>query len=266
MDINRLKKLTENPDFIPGIYNYCDRWCERCQFTSRCMNFALSEEHFDDPDSHDVKNEAFWRKLGEVFQLTRQMIEESAAKWGIDLDSLDLQAAEEEIETRRENAKTHECARASMSYVEKVKSWFESAGDIFRQKEDELNTEAQLDLPGSEPAAEAATIGDAVEVIRWYQYFIHAKLLRAVRGAVEETADPPDEYLRDSDGSAKVALIAMDRSIAAWGRMYEHFPEHQSDILNVLVLLERLRGRTQTSFPNARAFVRPGFDDVAQAD
>ncbi len=122
MDINRLKELAENPDFIPGIYNYCDRWCERCQFTSRCMNFALSEEHFDDPDSHDARNEAFWRKLSEVFQLTRQMIEESAAKWGIDLDSLDLQAAEEDLETRRENAESHECARAAKAYVEKVKS------------------------------------------------------------------------------------------------------------------------------------------------
>lgn len=265
MDINRLKDLAENPNFIPGIYNYCDRWCERCQFTSRCMNFALGEEHFDDPDSHDIKNEAFWRKLGEVFHLTRQMIEESAAKWGIDLDSLDLQAAEKELETRRENAESHECALASIAYVEKVKSWFESAADIFRQKEDELNTEARLDLPGSDPAAAAAAIGDAAEVIRWYQYFIHAKILRAVRGAADETAHPPDEYPSDSDGSAKIALIAMDRSIAAWGRMYEHFPEHQTEILDVLVLLERLRGRTQTLFPNARAFVRPGFDDVGQA-
>jgi len=26
--------------FIPGIYNYCDRWCETCAFTSRCRVFA----------------------------------------------------------------------------------------------------------------------------------------------------------------------------------------------------------------------------------
>jgi len=24
---------------IPGIYNYCDRWCERCAFSRRCRVF-----------------------------------------------------------------------------------------------------------------------------------------------------------------------------------------------------------------------------------
>src|SRR4030095_14146420 len=26
--------------FIVGIFNYCDRWCEACAFTSRCRLFA----------------------------------------------------------------------------------------------------------------------------------------------------------------------------------------------------------------------------------
>ncbi len=35
---------TEN--FIPGIYNYCDRWCERCPFTDRCMNYAMEKRRW----------------------------------------------------------------------------------------------------------------------------------------------------------------------------------------------------------------------------
>src|SRR5215212_7116601 len=31
--------------FIVGIYNYCDRWCETCRFTSRCRLFADGAEH-----------------------------------------------------------------------------------------------------------------------------------------------------------------------------------------------------------------------------
>jgi len=27
-------------DFIPGIYNYCNRWCERCLYTEKCRLFA----------------------------------------------------------------------------------------------------------------------------------------------------------------------------------------------------------------------------------
>ncbi len=95
---------------------------------------------------------------------------------------------------------------------------------------------------------------------RWYQHFIYVKLLRAVQGKLEETPQGLDEFPKDSDGSAKVALIAIDRSIAAWGQMREHFPQRRDDILDVLVHLDRLRRKTETLFPDARAFVRPGFD------
>jgi hypothetical protein len=34
------KLHSEDPKHIPGIYNYCDRRCERCPFTSRRLNCA----------------------------------------------------------------------------------------------------------------------------------------------------------------------------------------------------------------------------------
>jgi hypothetical protein len=35
--------------FIVGIFNYCDRWCERCPLTSRCRVFAtLAEIDFEE--------------------------------------------------------------------------------------------------------------------------------------------------------------------------------------------------------------------------
>lgn len=261
MDKDYLDKLAQNPDFIPGVYNYCDRWCERCPFTSRCMNYAISEDHFDDPESRDIRNEAFWKKLGEVFAFTRQMVEETAAELGIDLDSIDFEAEAEESAERKQKAENHECTLAADEYIEKVKSWFGSAEDTFQRKEDELNAEAQLDLPGSDPAADAATITDAVDIIRWYQHFIYVKLIRAVKGAIDDGDEPSDEYPKDSDGSAKIALIAIDRSIAAWGKIYEHFDEDEAEILDILVLLDRLRRKTETVFPSARKFHRAGFDD-----
>ena len=45
LDKQRIQQLVNDPRCIPGIYNYCDRWCERCAFTSRCSNYALAEEH-----------------------------------------------------------------------------------------------------------------------------------------------------------------------------------------------------------------------------
>ena len=264
MDKEQLKKLAENPEFMPGIYNYCDRWCERCPFTFQCMNFVLCEEQFGDSQARDINNEAFWQKLREIFQVTREMLEESAEQEGIDLDSLDLQEAYEDERLTREIADNHECCRASKAYAEMVKSWFDSAKELFQEIADQLNLKARLELPDSDACREAAGLRDSVDIIRWYQHQIYVKLVRAVRGTLEETPESLDDVPKDSDGSAKVALIAMDRSIAAWGQMCKHMPECRDDIIDILVHLDQLRRRTQTIFPDARAFVRPGFDDPNQ--
>ena len=260
MDKERVRKLAENPEFIPGIYNYCDRWCERCRFTSRCMNFALDEEQFGDSQARDIDNDAFWQKLSETFQLTLEMLKETAEEEGIDLDSLDVQQAAEEHEKKRDIAENHQCSRAAKAYGEMVGNWFDSAEDLFEKETDELILKAQLELPDSDPVGEADALKDSVDIIRWYQHQIYVKLIRAIRGTLEETSETSDEASKDSNGSAKVALIAIDRSIAAWGQMYRDFPEQKGDILDILVHLDRLRRKTQTLFPDARAFLRPGFD------
>ncbi len=62
--------LAGNPDFISGIYNYCDRWCERCPFTSRCLLYATENEEPDDPASRDIRNAEFWQKVESIFEQT----------------------------------------------------------------------------------------------------------------------------------------------------------------------------------------------------
>ena len=49
MDKERMDELAGDPRFIPGIYNYCDRWCERCELASRCLNYAMSQDESGDP-------------------------------------------------------------------------------------------------------------------------------------------------------------------------------------------------------------------------
>ena len=121
-----LKKLADNPKFIAGIYNYCDRWCERCSFTSRCMNYELGEVQFDDLESHDIKNANFWEKLGDTFQIVFEMLKEDAEKMGCDLDNIYYKDADNEEKLKRETAEDHECCRAAEAYAKMVDSWFDS--------------------------------------------------------------------------------------------------------------------------------------------
>ena len=262
MNKEDLKKLAENPQFIQGIYNYCDRWCERCPFTSRCLNFAMDSEEFADQETQDINNEAFWQKLSETFQMTLELLEEAAEQEGIDLDSLDMEEYQEQERLNDELARNHECSRAAKLYSEMVDDWFSSAEDLLAPNDEELNPEVSEDVRDGDSTEIVSGFGEAVEVVRWYQHLTYVKLMRAIRGELDERLESLDEFPKDSDGSAKVALIAIDRSLAAWGEIRSCFPHNNNDILNILVHLEQLRRKVEKAFPDARAFIRPGFDKI----
>ena len=262
MNLDELTQLTNNPDFIEGIYNYCDRWCERCPFTQRCANVAIGRAQFPDGEPHDLESTEFWEGITSVFQNTLELLQQAAVEQGIDLADPELNAALDHDEALRTQAEEDPCAEAAFLYTEFGFIWFEEAADLFTAKEEDLNMLARLNVADGQTEQQAAEITDAVEVIQWYLDFIYVKLQRALHGQLEEAEDPEawEGYPKDSDGSAKVALIAMDRSIGAWGQLLRHFPERETSVLEVLAHLDRLRRAVEAQFPAARSFVRPGFD------
>ena len=261
MDTDRIDELAKDPRLIPGIFNYCDQWCERCPFTSRCMNYALGEEECDDPESQDIKSQEFWDTLHGIFEATIEMVMDKAEEMGIDLDAAEFDEITAQQEHVRETAKEQPCCRAAMTYVRRVDDWFDSTRGLLENKADELESLAQADIPGTKPTDEAANICDCLDVIRWYQRQIYVKLCRAAGGAIRCELEGLDYAREDADGSAKVALIGIERSIAAWAALLPHLPDQEPQILNLLATLERLLRQVEAAFPNARAFRRPGFDD-----
>jgi len=76
-----------------------------------------------------------------------------------------------------------------------------------------------------------------------------------------ETDEEVKAFPKDSEGSAKIALIAMDRSIAAWSGLRTALgADEADDVLDRLAQLAAIRRETEKLFPKARAFKRPGFD------
>jgi len=260
MDKDEFKRIIDNPEMISGIHNYCDRWCERCSFTSKCGIYAVEEHQFPNKDK-DLENEAYWEKLKEIFQITMEMILDDAEDLGIDLDDIDtsdpiaigFDAAEEQTTKLIER---HAAARLSEQYMKSVANWFDEANEILEAKGRSLQTNENLGIDSDE----AGQIIDSQEVISWYQYQIHVKIRRGLHGK-NDYFEEDDDFPKDSDGSVKVALIGIDRSIAAWGNMLTLLPEKEDEILDLLVVLEKLRRITEKEFPEARSFVRAGFDE-----
>lgn len=263
MDKKDLIRRANDPKYISGIYNYCDRWCERCAFTSRCLNYEIEEEEFKDTASRDLNNKAFWEKLHSIFQQTMEMIHELAKERGIDLNSIDIESASNEISKRLEESEDHELFLSARYYSEMADRWFEAEYPLFEQKQDELNTMLNLGISSDKQYAEADEIGDAVEIIRWYQNQIYVKLMRALtHDEFPDTYEDDNTLQKDSNGSALVALIGIDRSIGAWGKLQEYFTAKTDSLLDILVHLNRLRQMAEKTFPDARKFKRPGFDDM----
>jgi hypothetical protein len=245
---DRLKKLAAEKRFIPGIYNYCDRWCERCPQTSRCLNFTISEEEFSDPEARDIRNEAFWNKLSGILGETLELLKESAKEWGIELEALDSIDDIENIKAKDAAAENHLVCRAAKKYSGWVEEWFRGRETLFFEM--------------AAAAREGVSLEEAIEVIRWYQYFICAKVMRAVRGKIEEEEERCDEVASDSDGSAKIALIGIDRSIAAWAVIQHYITDCNKEVIDIIAFLDGLRQVVEETFPSARSFIRPGFDEI----
>jgi hypothetical protein len=265
MDKKKFKKIVNNPRHIPGIHNYCDRWCERCTKTLRCSVFAVTEaEGMNNPESRDPDNEAFWEYMHGIFSVTMEMVQDYAEKHNIDLNtplSPEEVAREEQLD---KEADEHYLVTAGMSYTKQVRNWFDSNKHIFEQTAEQFKSRLEMELPADNPESEWLNLQDAIEIIQWYFMFIVVKLRRAVHGLLDPL-DLPEEDLKDipsdADGSAKIALIGIDRSISAWAVILKSMPEQEKEILEFLVQLERLRRQAEQTFPKALAFIRPGFDD-----
>jgi hypothetical protein len=256
----KLVELASDPRFIAGVYNYCDRWCERCPLTARCLNFAMSEERFGEPETLDTRNEAYWQKLKEVLQETLELISDTAREHGIDPDAIDTGSVAGKERMDQEVAENHEVCRAAKGYATMTDDWFREVGELFSQGEKGSGPEWETHDDGA--CEEGAGLRQALEVVRWYQHMVFVKLARAFRSKTVEDQGRDLGYARDSDGSAKVALIAIDRSIAAWGNVRNRFPFQNKAIQDMLFQLERLRKKVEHTFPEARAFLRPGFDKI----
>lgn len=268
--------------FITGIYNYCDYWCARCPFTRRCRNFAMEPEltrraKGEAPEDLDATNRGFWDKLAE--QVRNKSVESRLAPpwddadWGdADWDELEPDPEYEARERSLEEALAkHPLVVWSQEYMLRVGRWLKAAEKDLKAFAQELLESAGDSFATEDYAERAREMGDLIDVVAWYHTLVRAKLTRAVRSQLESGDEGvPDVLVEsrtyDANGSAKLSLVSIERSIAAWLRLREMLLSQEGEILSLLALLSRLRKRLHADFPGAAAFRRPGFEGGSMFD
>lgn len=240
--------------FIPGVHNYCDRWCERCPFTARCRVFA-NEREFSE-ETTDPADPAFWQNIKKNFEGVLEMLDKMMADMGIDPDEITDQSDEKPDPTIQ--ALERDMRDKSMQYANAVNDFFERNAGYFEVKSEQL--EEQIEDGRPVDVERWQFFQDAVDVIRWYQYFISAKVHRAI-GGMEHLEEFDDPLQSDSNGSAKIANIAIERSLGAWEVIGRQLIEKKEEIWVLQQQLQHLRAELDRIFPKLKNFHRPGFDD-----
>ncbi|NCO55326.1 MAG: hypothetical protein COS14_11485 [Bacteroidetes bacterium CG02_land_8_20_14_3_00_31_25] len=239
---NFIKNTKIDKKYISGIYNYCDRWCERCSFTGRCLSFSFGEELNLDNKEIDITNKKFWDNLSLIFQATSELLIEKANELGIDLNK--------KVKTPKKITLNKLLLKLSKDYSVLVTKWIQENYD---------NIKIKADFYSNTDSKKLIKLKDAIEVINWYSMFIHVKLHRALVRDKEEF--DPEFAETDSNGSAKTTLIAIDRSIESFVLINNILTEYEDDSLKFLSMLSRVRKMTEQTFPQARHFIRAGLDE-----
>jgi hypothetical protein len=223
-----LLALTRNPSFIPLVYDYCDMWCERCPITHRCLLFAAEKLQCSRGRIGDATG------LEDAIDLTRAVIDESSPE-NRPIASLDLQLCD--ISTApREPALGHPLEYLARHYAVR-------AAEFLRPLQ-------------SGPDGEVPR-GSSFEVIARHHFLIAAKTYRSLVSHYGAAMEP--ELRRDALGCAKLVLVAIDRSLAAWRALA--IADDDARISGLIELLEALSTALEIRFPDARAFLRPGLDE-----
>lgn len=228
---NALRALVRDPRFIPLVYDYCDMWCERCPITHRCLLFAAEKLQCG-----DVSRTGDESGLEEAIDLTRAVIDVSSPA-DKPIARLDLQLCD--VSTApREPALGHPLEYLARHYAIQAAEFLQA-----------LQCEPDGQMPRGSPA----------EVIARHHFLIAAKTYRALVSHYGAEIEP--ELLRDALGSARLVLIAIERSLAAWRSL--SFQKDDGRVGGLIELLEALSAAVEIRFPDARAFLRPGLDDGA---
>jgi hypothetical protein len=251
--------------FIAGIYNYCDRWCERCRFTDRCRVYASEQAQMErhvlrgeDPNDPEIALQDAADSLGQALQMLAQFAEER----GFSLEDTPPPACPpaERADPLRERA-TRWTKRVS-ALLARMRADLPAIGQGLGALAGTFTDREEAD---GRQAFER--LDDAHAVLCRYHVLIPAKIGRAVEMQTDAEAEADAEFAQssrdDALGTAKIAHECLGKAAAALWSVGEFSRAWQGEALPLAAEAESLRQAIDAAFPGHQQFLRPGLDDPA---
>jgi len=188
--------------FLRTPFNFCDRWCERCELAEICRVFQKEQERRKrfiregkNPDSWECVFEAIRESLKEI----RELLEKQTKELGIDLEKTN---APEEVLPKPNKSPLYRLANKFSKALEKLMD----------------------DLQVIPVEADENLVLESLEIISHYCHFLPVKIYRALASKLEEEKEDQNDDWRDSQVSAFLVINALLEVSNALADLAEHEP------------------------------------------
>jgi hypothetical protein len=260
-----------NTHTIPGIYNYCDRWCEKCKYTNHCSLFLtetqsevdliLSDEDINDPDVYskivrDSLHKSFNKILNEKDdENIDKYIDDDFSERSFGEDE-DLIEDEDDYEDYEEIiAEENKFRNAEHTLIKKSEKFFD---DIFAYHE--VNENKFAEMKKTEDTTNP--FHQSWDTLFWYSPQIHIKIRMCFYSLEKLKRDIVNEFETEMmNVNSRIAYTGMEKIIEALRQLAEIKTEHEQILLLLLNSMTQIKEEFTEIFPEAVTFKRPYFDE-----
>ena len=269
--MNELNFMHEN---ISGIYNYCDRWCEKCSYTNRCLLFKQEAEIeikliLNDEDKNDP--EVLTQDLADYFKeafdhINKFRAEEDEEFEEFEKDDFDDDEDDEydDIDGKLFKQKIDDDERPStflknadnplILHSEKLFKDFYKYYDLLKSKfPDELDEKNPQKF-----------LQQNLNTLGWYTPQIHVKIRMCYwnKHKLSKSKDPEFAEIDEEmlNVSARIAFVGIEKCISALNNLRQQNIVLQSETISLLATIQKIKEMFIAEFPTALTYKRPYFD------
>ncbi|MDP2363618.1 MAG: hypothetical protein Q8M94_07605 [Ignavibacteria bacterium] len=271
--MNELNFMYEN---ISGIYNYCDRWCEKCSYTNRCLLFKQEAEReikhiLRDEDENDP--EVLAKDLADDFKdafdhINKFMDEEDEEYEEFEKDDFDFD--EEDYED--DDSEDCDFFKKEIDDDERPSTFLKNADNpLILQSEklfkdfykyyDLLKSKFPNDI---EEKNSQNFLQQNLDTLGWYTPQIHVKIRMCYwnKHKLSKSKDPElieiDEEMLNV--TARIAFVGIENCINALNNLHQQKLGLESETLFLLTTTKQIKEMFVEEFPTAFTYKRPYFD------
>lgn len=252
---------------IPGIFNYCDRWCERCDYADRCRLFQSETErniqhilNDEDPNDPDIVAQDISESLQDAFEMLKEQMEiEGIATEDIeDCEDEDSQFFIDNFDDEREEvSESGRIIKSPHPLASQTDNFFKDVIYYFNKIKIALPDAISEIEPVNNPLYEE------IKILLWYspQIAVKTRMCVGSKASLENSKSNDDEFeVEMMNVNSRIAFTGMETCLNSLQKVYQLETNYSDDVLSLLAAIKRLKDEFEKEFPSVHTFKRPYFD------